>query len=274
VADDDERLVALERVNWFDSDAFWANCESLIPRLEHVHFGGGEPLLITRMLDFLEKVVDAGRARDVELSYITNLTLLPERVTALWPAFRNVTLTASLDGAGPVNSYIRYPSKWDRIDGNLRRLAAEPERFNVSKITVNTTVQAYNVLRLVDLFEYLFALPVDRIVPYPRLTLLEWPSSFSIRVLPPELKALAAGRLTDFVARWTHRWPVQGPELERFLKAMDGVVEHMRSADQSEELPEFVRRTRGYDGLRGQDVREILPELAPVFDARAAAPGP
>jgi len=274
VAPGDERLTSLERVDWFDSDAFWRNCEPLIPRLERLHFGGGEPLLISRMLDFLAKVVEAGRAPHVELSYVTNLTILPERVTALWPAFQKVKLVTSLDGVDALNTYIRYPSKWDRIDDNLRRLTREPERFNVTKITVNTTVQAYNVLRLPDLFEYLFAHEAPNLAPYPRLTLLQWPSPFSVRVLPADLKALAARRLADFTARWNGRWPIEGPDLDHFLEAIDGVVSHMQSDDRSEELAEFARRTRGFDRLRGQDVRDVLPELAPVFDTEVPAPGP
>ncbi len=266
LADDDPRMTALERINWFDSDAFWDNCVALIPQLEKLHFAGGEPLIIPRALDFLAQVIAAGRAQDIVLSYVTNLTTLPDRVTTLWPAFREVKLVVSLDGYDALNTFIRFPANWQRIDTHLRALIERSADYNCTKITVNTTVQAYNVLHLAELFEYLFARTAPNVVPYPRLTLLSWPSALSVCVLPADIKALAAERLRAFVDRWNGRWPVEGAELERFTSAIDGIITHMRGSDTSSELPEFVRRTRAFDAARGQDIRVILPEFAPLFD--------
>lgn len=268
---DEPRLRALEQVNWFETDAFWANCAALLPGLDKLHFAGGEPLLITRMLDFLQQTIAAGHAGHIALSYVTNLTILPERVTTLWPAFKAVTLTGSLDGSDAVNSYIRFPSKWDRIDANIGRLVDTPAAFNCRKVTFNTTVQAYNVLGLADLFEYLFARCAPPVVCYPRLTLLQWPSPFSVRVLPPDLKALAETRLRDFVRRWQGRWPEPAAEVERFLHSIDGVIAHMHGGDLSAELPEFVRRTVMFDRMRDQRLLDVVPEFEAVMAGAAAS---
>ena len=171
LAADDPRMTALERVDWFESDAFWNNCAQLIPQVEKLHFAGGEPLIIPRALDFLAQVVAAGRAPFIVLSYVTNLTTLPDRVTKLWPAFREVKLVVSIDGFDVLNSFIRFPSNWGRIDENLRAIISRPNAYNCTKITVNTTVQAYNVLHLTELFDTLFAHAAPNFVPYPRLTL-------------------------------------------------------------------------------------------------------
>ncbi len=272
VGEDNPELSALEHVNWFDRDDFWDNCERLLPGLEQLHFAGGEPMIITRMLDFLQRVIDAGHAGHIRLSYVTNLTTLPERVIKLWPAFQEVTLTGSLDGHQPINSFIRYPAKWDRIDANLRRLTGSPDLFNVRRLTFNTTVQAYNVLYLTDLFEELMPRGAPHVKVYPRLSLLTWPSCFSVQVLPPALKQLAAERLRAFVATWTGRWPETGAGLDNFLGSIGGVIEHMNAADRSHELPDFAQRTRLFDGTRGQDVRAVMPEWAPFIDATAARP--
>lgn len=271
VPDGHPELEALRAVDWFDGDAFWANCQARLPALERLHFAGGEPMIITRMLDFLQQAIDEGHAHHIQLSYVTNLTTLPARVTSLWPAFKGVTLTASLDGHAPVNSFIRYPSKWDRIDAHLQRLQRDPGTFNCTKVTVNTTVQAYNVLSLTDLFEYLFTRHAPHVVVYPRLTLLTWPSCFSVQVLPPAQKALAAARLRAFVARWEGRWPDTSSELDRFREAIEGVIEHMEAADRTTELTEFARRTAVYDRSRGQQARETLPDLAPALDLATGA---
>lgn len=268
-ADDQAQLDELARVDWFSSDAFWDNCERLIPNLDRLHFGGGEPLLITRMLDFLARVVESGRAGKIRLSYVTNLTSLPARVTTLWPAFQDVRLVVSLDGVGPVNEYIRFPSRFAQIDANLQRLIDDPASFNCAKISINTTVQAYNVLRLADICEYLFTKRAPHVVPYPRLSLLYYSSPFSVQVLPRDLKDLAASRLRAFVDRWQGRWPDDSDERDLFLQSIEGVIEHLYAADHSEELPELVRRTSIYDTSRGQNVRDVLPELGSLFPAAA-----
>ncbi len=265
------QLAYLERVDWFSSDAFWENCERFIPSIERLHFGGGEPLLITRMLDFLAKVVESGRAGEIYLSYVSNLTSLPARVTKLWPAFKDVRIVVSLDGYGPVDEYIRFPSRFEQVTGNIRRLIDDPQSFNCAKVSVNTTVQAYNVLRLADLFEFMFSLHSPAFVVYPRLSLLYQSSAYSIQVLPAELKELAASRLRAFVQRWDGRWPEQGEKLDRFLHGIDGVIEHLFAGDLSDELPEFIRRTLVYDQSRGQDIKAVLPELAPIFESAVRA---
>ncbi|MGE3276999.1 MAG: twitch domain-containing radical SAM protein [Vicinamibacterales bacterium] len=267
---DEPRLLALERVNWFDEDAFWDNCERLIPSLTQLHFAGGEPMIINRMLDFLAKVVESGHAGRIGLSYVTNLTTLPDRVTTLWPAFREVHLTVSLDGHEPVNSLIRHPARFERIDTHLRRLVAERDRYNVENVTFNTTVQMYNVLNLVDLFEYLFTHPAGLLNTYPRLSLLEWPASFNIQVLPADLKALAISRLQAFLDAYEDRWPVQGDKLDRFKNSVQGVISHLRREDHTDLLPEFVKRTRQFDRARGHDTAVVIPEFAPLLAAATA----
>ncbi len=270
--EDNAKLTAMEHVNWFDRDDFWTNCEHLLPGMTHLHFAGGEPMIITRMLDFLERVIETGHAGHIYLSYVTNLTILPERVIKLWPAFKGVTLTGSLDGHGPINSYIRHPAKWDRIEDNLGRLIGTPALFNLDYLTINTTVQAYNILHLTDFFEYMLAQVGTNVRVYPRLSLLSWPACYSIQVLPPALKALAEARLRAFVQRWTGRWPVVDDDLDNFISSIDGVIAHMHAADRSHELPDFFARTRVLDGSRQQDLRSVAPEWSPFVDAGAAAP--
>lgn len=269
-AGDEPRMAALAKVDWFDRDDFWEGCERLLPSIDQLHFAGGEPMIITRMLDFLQAVIDRGHAGHIELSYVTNLTTLPARVVELWPAFKAVTLTGSLDGPAAINSYIRHPAKWDRIEANVAQLTAHPERYNLERLSFNTTVQAYNVLYLADLFELLIARGSAHVNHYPRLTLLTWPSFFSIQVLPGPLKALAEQRLRAFVDRWTGRWPETGERLDKFLSSIEGVIEHMHAGDRSRELPDFARRTRFFDASRGQDGAAVMPEWARYL-AEAAA---
>ena len=256
----------LRRMNWFETPEFWEIFERYTPHVERLHFAGGEPLIIPQMFDFLERLAASGRAGSISLSYNTNLTTLPERVYRIWPAFQKVRVTVSLDGIREVNSFIRFPSVWEEIDTNLRRLEADYDALNLGGgIASNTTVQVYNVLRLDELLEY-FVDSFTR-VEAPNLSVLTQPRHLGIQALPSAMKAAAAERLraaTDrLAARWPERW--RGAELDGLLASIDGIVHHMQEKDDSAILPEFRRWTAIQDGQRGQRTVGILPELGPLL---------
>jgi hypothetical protein len=262
----DPRLEELRHVDWFSRPEFWSMFEKYVSDIEMLHFGGGEPLLVPQGLDFLQRLVDTGKAGNIALSYITNLTVLPPRVFDLWSKFRRVALTISLDGYTDVNNFIRYPTRWEKLDANLRVVREWGTDLNLW-VTFNTTVQAYNVLRLADIFEYTFTLAAPQVDPFPRLSLLQLPQCMSVGVLPAGMKDLAALRLRDFVAKWTGRWPEaeEGAD-HRFGSAVEGVIAHMNETDLQHALPELIRRNAIFDRMRGNDVRMIIPELAPLFE--------
>ena len=92
---------------------------------------GGEPLLIHQHYDFLNELVERGRAPFVTLEYNTNLSIVPEKALKLWEHFKKVKLGVSLDGVGPINDYIRHPSKWSVMERNLLKIDKAPGNIDV-----------------------------------------------------------------------------------------------------------------------------------------------
>lgn len=273
VKSDHQAFDELRTLDWFSTESFWRVFESHTQDVERLHFAGGEPLLVPEMFDFLERLVAGGRAGRIMLSYNTNLTLLPPRIYELWPHFRKVRVTASIDGFGGVNSFIRHPSRWEQIDANLKRLDADSERLNCGGgLGINTTVQLYNVFRLDELLEY--AATSFTNFEAPNLSVLTYPEHFNIRILPREMKERAAAKLQQFMARfdrWPERW--HGRQLDELRAAVDGIVTHMMEADHTAALGEFRRWSDHQDHFRGQSAMAVIPELAPLFaDVEAAAP--
>jgi hypothetical protein len=265
VKSDHQAFDELRRLDWFSTESFWRMFEKHTGSVERLHFAGGEPLLIPEMFNFLDRLVGLGRAGEVMLSYNTNLTLLPPRIYELWPRFRQVRVTASIDGFGDVNSFIRYPSHWNIIDANLKTLDADADLLNCGGgIGMNTTVQLYNIFRLDELLEY--AATSFHRFEAPNLSVLTIPEHYSIRLLPPSMKEAAAARLRRFVDRfdgWPDRW--RGRQLDELLASIDGILQHMMEADGSAALPEFRRWNDHQDRFRGQSTAAVLPELAPLF---------
>lgn len=258
------------KMEWFVGDQFWEIFERHTPAVERLHFAGGEPLIIPEMFDFLARLITLGRAGGISLSYNTNLSVLPPRVYELWLHFAQVRVTVSLDGAGAVNEFIRFPSDWTTIDRHLRTLAADAGRLNLGGgIAFNTTVQIFNVLRIGELLEYLVdAAPTAEA---PNLSVLSYPRHFSIQALPPALKEEATRRLRNTMARLHGRWPAhwRATGLDELGAAVDGIISHMHEQDRTAYLPEFRRWTAIQDQHRGQETRLCLPELASLLDVPA-----
>ncbi len=260
---DEGRLGELSRLDWFDRPEVWEMLERHVPRMERLHFAGGEPLISRRMVEFLERIVAAGAAGRIDLSYNTNLTVLQPRIVDLWRRFRSVEAIVSLDGFGEVNSLIRAPSRWDVLERNIRWIDSEPDL--VIEPGMNVTVQVLNVFRLHELIGWV-ATELERFEP-PHLSILTYPRHFGIQILPRELKERAAARLHDFVREFEGRWPRRwaGEKLEQLLGSISGVVEHMMKADHSDALPEFRRWTLAQDENRDQRAVDVLPELSSIL---------
>ena len=124
------------------------------------------------------------------------------------------------------------------------------------------TVQAYNVLQLEPLFEYL-ASGFQNVSPIPNLINLHHPNAFRTQVLTPELKALARQSLRRIWEKTDARFEsgAFGPRYRHMLVSVDEAIRFMEAEDHPELIPEFLGLTADMDRLRGQNVFKIVPEL-------------
>lgn len=265
---DDERIQELVGIDWISKPDFIRIFEACSSGIERLLLGGGEPLLQTEMFAMLDGLVERGQAQDIELHYITNLTILPEHLFETWARFKRIGLVISLDGIGAVGEYIRYPLRWSVVDQNLRILDARAADFHCNSLHINVTVQVYNVMILDEIVAY-----VATELPNfgkPKLSLLHYPPSFNIQILSPELKLQASKRLNNLADRlrdgWPERW--RGQEAADLIANIDGIVKHMNDADHSDLLPEFCRQTEILDSLRGENIRTVIPELSLLFEPK------
>lgn len=254
-------------IDWFEQPEFWASIELEAPNLERINFAGGEPFLIREMFDFLEAMIAAGRASEMVITYNTNLTLLPDRLIQMWPEFRGVRVTGSLDGVGRVNDFIRSPSRWADIEKNLKQLDAHMTELNLAGgLGTNSAIQVLNVFGIGDLLDFLLTELQNN--DCPNLSIVTYPEHLNLRVLPRQTKAAAARYLADVSARLRGGWPrAHFPQAcqDELATEIDGIAEHMASADHSERMPALRKWMATMDAARREDVRTAIPELAPLF---------
>lgn len=254
-----DELRVLGENNWVKRQPLAWLIGQCLPSVERLHFAGGEPLIMPEMIDVLQQCIHAGRAREIELSYNTNLTVLPEKVTALWPHFRRVSLLCSVDGYGRLNDYIRRPSHWSDIDRNLRLVDRHFDKWNIRWAALSAVVQIYNVLAIRELFAYMRKARFTHILPIPQLVPLFEPRYLSIQGLPAPAKGVARKGLQAEIKR-AEEW--HRKDLSALIGSARSTIDFMDAADTTANLPDFFSFCEATDRVFGDSWREAAPELA------------
>lgn len=267
----DQRFQRFLGADWVASPEFHRSFAEHAATVERLTFSGGEPLVRKEMFALLEGLVERGRAPEIVLQYVTNLTTLPEGLFALWKQFKRVEMIVSLDGIGERIEYIRHPLDWLTMERNLKGLDAMAREINCKSLHANITVQAYNILTLDEIITY-----VANELPNfgrPNLDLLYRPEPLGIRVLPQELKQLATQRLEALLGRLRGGWPSHWglDQVKVLCESLEGLLDHMNGSDRDDLLPEFCRWTEVLDQSRGENIKVAIPELASLFEKNGAS---
>ena len=61
-----------------NNENFWDDIDNNLKNIEKLEFFGGEPLLIDRHYDILEKCVELDIAKDIRIAYNTNASHISE----------------------------------------------------------------------------------------------------------------------------------------------------------------------------------------------------
>jgi hypothetical protein len=258
---DAEGLTTARQMDWVSDPAVWESFRNQLPAVEWLHFAGGEPMMIPQMIDALQICVDSGLAPRIDLSYNTNLTLLPARLAELWPRFKSVSVSCSIDGYGRLNEYIRRASRWRDIDQNLHVLDRQFHLWNLREVSIHTTVQVYNLLDLHQLYAYLRS-GFAHILPAPLLNPLSWPAYLSVQNLPAAIKAVAQERLLQERNREEYR---HGANIGWILSSIDTILEYLNGKTGADHWKDFIFFTKQSDREFADSFEEAAPELAALL---------
>lgn len=242
-----------------DPEQLWKELARLVDTLEEIYFAGGEPLVMEEHYALLDLLLARGRT-DVRLKYNTNLSETKFRgrdVLADWARFKNVIVSASLDGSGARGELQRKGQIWAETVSHARRIRASCPHV---LFQVTPTVSLFNLLHLPSFHrEWTEAGLADVAHFWP--SVLSEPARFNIRVAPATLR-LEAHRLyaahLDWMSRQTSAFP------EHFARSLDfwrAVLRHLDSADQSHRASEFALSCRTLDAIRNENTAAVFPEL-------------
>jgi len=242
---------------WEDDPEFLRQVEEWLPGVNKLYFTGGEPTIIERVYWIMEKCVEMGIAKDIELVFNSNMTNIQKRFLNLVEQFKDVLMCISVDAYGSENEYIRGASHWSRVEKNLRTYCASDV---VGTVLFSPVIQIYNVLTITKLLDFIESLEVEygRQV-FVTFLICDYPTSLDFRNCPDQVREVAAGRLEEWMKR--SKVLINRPENVQTIEATIKALKENRKEKWEEELKVFKKYTNLLDKQRNESMSEALPEL-------------
>jgi MoaA/NifB/PqqE/SkfB family radical SAM enzyme len=239
----------------------WEDIETWIDTVEQIYFAGGEPLIMDEHYKILEYLI-ANNKTDIGISYNTNMSTLvykKHNVIDLWKHFKNIRIDASLDGYGKHAEYIRAGTDWNQVEKNI-----EYVRSNCVNITfsISCTVSVYNAFHITDFFKYCID---KKFVDYPdniTINIVQFPELLNTQVLPMHLKNQVIEKVNKYIHNDmpTYKSSVLKNNLDMYKNYL--LERNINKFD------EFIGWTAKLDGIRNENVDNILPEIKALTDDR------
>ena len=248
---------------WYKKGSFIESMKGQVENIQELYFAGGEPLLIPEHYKILEFLVEEGFAKDVNLRYNSNGLELPDKLFELWQHFKEVRFNFSIDAYGQRNNYIRYPSQWEDVAKNLKRLD-ENTRDN-TVINIACAVQLLNAGYIDELAEWKMDQGFSKINPSMfgggiiGTHLVYLPSYLNVRVLPQKAKLWVKDKLETFIDR--QKFNLEFNQHPYGAQRWNGLIKYMMQEDWSTKLPALREYLTLTDERRCTDYTKTFKEL-------------
>jgi MoaA/NifB/PqqE/SkfB family radical SAM enzyme len=238
----------------------WQQMQEHIPYLERIYFAGGEPLIMEEHYRLLNELVRLEKF-DVSLVYNTNFSKLAYKdqdVLQLWKKFRSVSVGASLDASHARGEYMRKGTDWEEIVENRLRMQDICPGVD---FYVSATVSLFNAWHISDFHREWVDLGLIRAQDI-NINILQSPDWYRVDILPQEIKDKISNKVHQHL-----KWLEPLDRMTRATSGFNGLLSFMNAQQSQHLLPEFFKKTKELDQLRGEDFFEIFPEYAELKHA-------
>ena len=237
-------------------DDTWNVLHKWMPFVRRVFMTGGEPTIIKKNLEYIDKIVASGHSKDVELIFTTNATNINQAFKEVGKEFKSVSYNVSIDAVGDLARYIRYPSDWDTIDKNLKNIG--------EGVSFNTTIQWLNMTRLDDIFNYIQHCGIDFGGVW--FQLVTDPHYLDPIYAPRFMKEKCISDITNFLnSSFLKQEKYSNILYGELKKSLEQTKTYLtKNLDNVKYTKEFLMRMEILDRLRGQNLFQVLPEFKQI----------
>jgi len=182
--------------------------KNVIPGVEAIEFSGGEPFYTRDMYKHLHRMIDDPNidTKKIQLIYNTNMSILEYKgynVKDLWPHFKGVNVTVSMDGTGDLFNYFRTGGDYQTVINNIKEIAPY-----VTKFLFVCTTSSYQAFYMNEIYKDLCDIRDSIDTPANiRATFVHWPQVMDIVNLEEDVKLhlLANTDENDFTKEFLKR---------------------------------------------------------------------
>lgn len=263
--------------NWHKKNPeFWDELYGQLKNLKQLYWAGGEALIMDEHYTLLEEIVDRGLASQIELRYNSNGLEWREDLFELWSKFKKVIFHFSIDDIGKRLEYIRYPSDWNHVESQIKKLDNYPH----GNLTLTTawTGLALNIFYLPEFLKWKMTQNFKLLNIWPNgagifsCHLAYWPPQLNVKVLPDSFKKQVTDKINDDLIPWLEdNWHLStGIENVNYktwrssdygIKRIEGLVNFMNAEDWSNRLNETAEWCYKVSDHRKIDFGEAFPDL-------------
>ena len=218
---------------WIEQESFiWDSILENIHQTKRLSFLGGEPFANKQHNKFIDNISESEYSKDITLFYVTNGTLLTEKVMEKLLKFKMVLLQISIDTIEESAEYFRFPIKWEHYKRQLDMVKKYSDRENLI-VKAQWTCSNVSMFYLPETYDFITKNYTN--MSFDFCNHVEWPLHMSAQNLPVDMKLEIRKKLIDYdfeharskvefyINHMTEKdlWPDQGDTFMRYLDDLD-----------------------------------------------------
>ena len=215
--------------------------ESIAQHIHSLEIIGGEPLMMKSHYDLLDRLIESGESKNIDLLYVTNLTKLQHgnrNFLHYVDQFHGSKFVISLDGIEERGSWIRYGLDWNEFLENLDIMIEHGGKFDIA-----FTASNLSILYAIEMFEYFMF--EKGLMPQMDENLVTTPKMLNPCHLPDKIK--------DKLIREFRAHP--------YSNEFDGLIETLKQPRNENLYRLGMKYIKTLNEFRGTNVSELFPEL-------------
>ena len=233
-----------------ESEDFWTDLDQHLNDIRYIEFTGGEPFMIREHFQLLQKLVDTGRAGNIEIHYNTNGTQYPVEGESIWQHFKHVEIAFSIDDVEQRFEYQRSNAVWGEVVENLEKFKQLRSRNSNITLQACCTINVFNVYYLETVANWISKQRFD----YIYWNMMHDAYYYSIGTLPDSAKSVITERLL------TANVP------ETFKEEFKRIAEFMNRGNSLNDAHLLKMNVKDLDFKRQQNLAQVEPEFAKLID--------
>lgn len=234
------------------------NLDPSLQIARHMSLVGGEPLVNKTTSKLLEECVRMGRAPEMMLQIITNLSVINPKTIGLLEQFKWPMLCVSWDHVDPDKfNFIRFPLDYKTFKDNFETVWEHPK---IEK-KLSTTWSIFNIFDFADIFEAWEEVS-NRDTSRPFVVnhgLVYYPNYFSTRYLELEQKEEVCAKTMEYYRK--HSDYLLFKNNPWFVESLVSLRDYMGDTypDHESVCKERTRVLKLYDTMRGTNYKQLFP---------------